>query len=249
MKIIELVRSVLSRSPRRRVSAASMVGTGGVALVVAMFYAGAPVSAAQPGGGEAAPAEAVAVPVSPELSALETRVSRVTEGWSGLAEYWDAEVAPIERVLLRYRNDPELVGKIAVALVREANRAELAPRLLLAVLLVENPWLDPEIRSPVGAIGLMQVMPLHRGAWRMCEQDLEDIDANICHGAQIFAHYFKRSGGNVDRALLRYNGCVNGTNTPDCHRYPYHVFARAGRASILAWLDAPEVEPRLSSVD
>ena len=70
MKIIELVRSVLSRSPGRRVSAASLVGTGGVALVVAMFYAGAPVSAAQPGGGEAAPAEVVAVPPETEVPVL-----------------------------------------------------------------------------------------------------------------------------------------------------------------------------------
>ena len=180
---------------------------------------------------------------------LEGRVARVTDAWSGLASYYDTEVAPIERVLLRYRDDPELVERISVALVREANRVELEPRLLLAVLLVENPWIDPSAKSFVGAQGLMQVMPFHRGQWKPCEPRLDDIDANICHGAQIFAHYFKRSGGNVDRALLRYNGCVNGTNTPDCHRYPYHVFARAGRASILAWLDAPEVEPRLSSVD
>jgi hypothetical protein len=26
--------------------------------------------------------------------------------------------------------------------------------------------------------------------------------------------------------LLRYNGCVRGTNTPDCHRYPDVVKAR-----------------------
>nr|NIP83169.1 lytic transglycosylase domain-containing protein [Gemmatimonadota bacterium]NIQ59250.1 lytic transglycosylase domain-containing protein [Gemmatimonadota bacterium]NIU79433.1 transglycosylase SLT domain-containing protein [Gammaproteobacteria bacterium]NIX48081.1 transglycosylase SLT domain-containing protein [Gemmatimonadota bacterium]NIY12464.1 transglycosylase SLT domain-containing protein [Gemmatimonadota bacterium] len=97
-------------------------------------------------------------------------------------------------------------------------------------------WLDPEIRSSVGAIGLMQIMPVHRGGWPECGTDLEDIDQNICHGARIFAHYFERSGANIERALLRYNGCVNGTNTPNCHQYPYHVFARAGRASVLAWL-------------
>ena len=203
-----------------------------------MFYAGAPASAASVATGSAgrgAPAASDA-PGATELASLEARVRRVAEAWSEAARYYDRAVAPIERVLLRYRADPERAERVAVALVREANRVELEPRLLLAVLLVENPWLDPEIRSPVGAIGLMQVMPLHRGAWKQCGDDLEDVDTNICHGAQIFAHYFNRSGGNLERALLRYNGCVNGTNTPNCHQYPYHVFARAGKASMLAWL-------------
>ena len=176
-----------------------------------------------------------------ELADLDARVRRVTAAWSVAADYYDREVAPLERVLARYGGDEGLSRRIAVALVREANRLDLEARLLLAVLLVENPWLDPDIRSPVGAIGLMQIMPVHRGGWSMCGPDLEDVEDNICHGANIFAHYFRRAGGNVDVALLRYNGCVRGTNTPNCHQYPNHVFARAGRASVLAWLDQAPV--------
>jgi soluble lytic murein transglycosylase-like protein len=106
---------------------------------------------------------------------------------------------------------------------------------LLAVLLVENPWLETGARSSVGAQGLMQVMPFHRGKWRACAPRLDDIESNICHGAQIFAAYLSEEKGNMDRALLRYNGCVKGTNTPNCHQYPTHVYARAGRASLIAW--------------
>jgi soluble lytic murein transglycosylase-like protein len=171
------------------------------------------------------------------IAELEERVSRVNGAWAALSEYYESKIAPLERVLLRYSSDSALVSRISVALVREAKAAGIEPRLLLAVLLVENPWLDPDIRSPVGAIGLMQVMPLHRGGWPECGTDLEDVEANICHGARIFAHYYQRSDRNLDRALLRYNGCVNGTNTPDCHQYPNHVFAHAGRASVLGWLD------------
>jgi hypothetical protein len=174
--------------------------------------------------------------VDGEVDGLVTRAERLLGVWSGVEELYEREIAPIERVLLRYRNDPELTSRIAVALYGEARRVELEPRLLLAVLLVENPWLNPTARSPVGAVGLMQVMPFHRGRWDPCEPDLEDIEANICHGARIFAHYFRQTGGDIDRALLRYNGCVRGANTPDCHLYPNHVFARAGRASIQAWL-------------
>lgn len=172
----------------------------------------------------------------PDIAELADRVNRVAGGWAELSEYYDATIAPIERVLHSYSRDTALVEQISLALVREAKKVDLEPRLLLAVLLVENPWLDPDIRSPVGAIGLMQVMPLHRGSWPECGSDLEDVDANICHGARIFAHYYDRSNRNLDRALLRYNGCVNGTNTPDCHQYPNHVFAHAGRASVTTWL-------------
>lgn len=168
------------------------------------------------------------------LAELESRVERVTRGWAELDAYYEAEVAPIEGVLQRYHNDEILVSRVATAIVREANAAELQPRLLLGVLLVENPWLDPAARSFVGAVGLMQVMPVHQGGWS-CGWDLEEIDTNVCLGARVFAHYLQRSGGNVERALLRYNGCVTGSNTPNCHEYPSRVLARAGGPSRLAW--------------
>jgi soluble lytic murein transglycosylase-like protein len=231
---LDLMRSIF-RTRRGRLPAASAVSLVTIGLLVGTLYAGAP---ADPADGSAAQAVAVVQQQGPtHLEELEVRFDELRSGWNELDEYYRTRVAPIERVLHRYGADDVLAERIAVALVREANRAGLEPRLLLAVLLVENPWLDPTIRSPVGAIGLMQVMPLHRGQWPGCEPDLEDIDANICHGARIFASYFNATGGNVERALLRYNGCVRGTNTPNCHQYPYHVFARAGRASVLAWLD------------
>ncbi len=222
---------------RGRLRTAGLASALGLGLLAGTVYAGAPLDGVD--GRVAGPSTSRAQPAPtelPDLQRLAERVERVNGGWAGLAEYYESEVAPIERVLLRYRADEELASRIAVALVREANAVGIEPRLLLAVLLVENPWLDPEIRSSVGAIGLMQIMPVHRGGWPECGTDLEDIDQNICHGARIFAHYFERSGANIERALLRYNGCVNGTNTPNCHQYPYHVFARAGRASVLAWL-------------
>jgi hypothetical protein len=170
------------------------------------------------------------------VDGLEVRTQHVSSLFDGVEDLYADQVEPIERVLLGYRSDdPQFVRRVAVALVREARRTQLEPRLLLAVLLVENPWLDPGAASPVGAQGLMQVMPFHRGQWKPCAPRLDDIDANICHGARIFAWNLKATKGNIDKALLRYNGCVRGTNTPDCHQYPYHVYARAGRASVLGW--------------
>ena len=170
------------------------------------------------------------------VTALEARAEQVGTLLRQAEVVYEERIAPIERVLLNYRSDDRrLVRRVALALVREAERVQVEPRLLLAVLLVENPWIDPAARSPVGAQGLMQVMPFHRGKWKACAPRLDDIEANICHGAQIFAWNLKAERGNVDRALLRYNGCVRGTNTPNCHQYANHVYARAGRATLMAW--------------
>jgi soluble lytic murein transglycosylase-like protein len=216
---------------KRRVTA---VLVGGVAMTALTAMLGAaPIAEAKP----VSEAEAL------DVVALQGRAETLGEALADAGRYFEETVAPIQRVLLQYRDDPALVSTIARSVVQEANAAGLEPRLLLAVMLVENPWLDPEAESFVGAVGLMQVMPLHEGEWAGCTPDLHDIQANICHGARIFAHYFDSADGDVERALLRYNGCVRGTNTPDCHSYPYHVYARAGRASMLAWLGQTAAPP------
>jgi hypothetical protein len=165
---------------------------------------------------------------------LMTRALDVKHALTRVDHVVNDRVEPLARVLLTYRNDERLARRIATALVREAHRANLEPDILLAVLLVENPWIDPSARSSVGARGLMQVMPGHQGKWKNCPGSLEEIESNICYGAQIFRSYLREENGAVERALLRYNGCVRSTNTPNCHAYPSAVFARVGRATLLA---------------
>ena len=147
------------------------------------------------------------------------------------------ELLPVLAILAtspfaRQENE-QLRVQIAVALQREARSRGLDTALLASVLLVENPWLDLDRRSPVGAVGLMQVMPFHVGKWDCGTDDLEDLDTNICYGVSVFARDLRRSRGNVNRALLRYNGCVRGTNTPDCRSYPTKVHAQAAKVKRL----------------
>jgi soluble lytic murein transglycosylase-like protein len=149
---------------------------------------------------------------------------------------------PIERYLGRFSDDRLLVRRISGAVLRESRRQQVPPSLIVAVLLTENTTLRPEAESSVGARGLMQVMPFHAGA-RLCNSDdLVDVDSNICHGTLILARNLRRTSTSV-AALLRYNGCVRGTNTPDCHRYPGRVLARASRVrqEILAGANASVV--------
>lgn len=148
------------------------------------------------------------------------------------AELEDAAIrrfahGPLARVLARRTGGAASSSRIASALVREARRLDVAPSLLAAVLITENPRLDTNTVSSQGAMGLMQVMPFHAGELGCAKDELLDIDNNICHGARVFGQYLKRSGGDTRTALLRYNGCVRSTNTPRCHRYPDKVMRLA----------------------
>jgi soluble lytic murein transglycosylase-like protein len=113
-----------------------------------------------------------------------------------------------------------------MAVVREGRRLNLSPSLLAAVLLIENRALDTAAVSSQGAVGLMQVMPVHAGSYGCASTDLKELDANICHGAGLLRLYVVRSR-TLRLALRRYNGCVRGTVTPRCSRYPARVLATA----------------------
>lgn len=167
--------------------------------------------------------------LSPLLANLERRAVAVESEADALRTYHASELEPLIAALdTRMAVDRSQLSRIAIALIREGRANGIDPRLLVAVLLVENPWLDLDARSSVGAVGLMQVMPFHAGNWGCAGEDLTDPDQNICHGARILADALQRSRGDLAEALLRYNGCVRGTNTPDCHDYPQWVYQRAG---------------------
>jgi soluble lytic murein transglycosylase-like protein len=133
---------------------------------------------------------------------------------------------PLAAVLTRRTRRPDVADRTAMAVVHEANRLRMSPSLLAAVVLVENRPLDTAAVSSQGAVGLMQVMPMHAGSYGCASTELREIDANICHGASLL-HLFVVRTRSVPTALRRYNGCVRGTNTPRCHRYAPRVLRLA----------------------
>ncbi|HEU4587546.1 MAG TPA: transglycosylase SLT domain-containing protein [Gemmatimonadales bacterium] len=133
---------------------------------------------------------------------------------------------PLAQVLARRTRRPDVADRTAMAVVREANRLRMSPSLLAAVVLVENRPLDSAAVSSQGAVGLMQVMPMHAGSYGCASSNLREIDANVCHGASLL-HLFVVRTRSVTTALRRYNGCVRGTNTPRCHRYAPRVLRLA----------------------
>ena len=123
---------------------------------------------------------------------------------------------------------------LATFAVREAYKQRIPPALVFGVLMTENATFASKARSNVGAVGLMQVYPKY---WvptlgKKFGRDLKNDETNLRYGVHILAHYVhtaaeKASVPTADGAwrtgLLRYNGCVRGTNTPGCQRYPDKV--------------------------
>jgi soluble lytic murein transglycosylase-like protein len=146
---------------------------------------------------------------------------------------WEREVVarydhlPLAQILSNSA-DPALANRVARAIVKESRQLQLSPSLLAGVLLTENARLEPETISNRGAVGLMQVMRFHAGVFDCDSDDLLQVEANICHGARVFAGYLKRTK-DVRSALLRYNGCVKTLATPKCRRYPSKVLRQADR--------------------
>ena len=153
---------------------------------------------------------------------------------------------PLETYFGRFTADRRMAERVTRAVLHYARAHDVAPSLVAAVLVTENRTLKPRAESSVGARGLMQVMPMHAGMRGCPSRDLVNVENNICHGTRILRDKLDRAQ-TTRGALLRYNGCVAGTNTPDCWKYPRMVLTRAStvRRQILAGTDAFAPRPPL----
>jgi soluble lytic murein transglycosylase-like protein len=128
--------------------------------------------------------------------------------------------------------DPTRALTLADVAVREAYTRKIPPALVLGVMLTENDELKSSAESSVGAVGLMQVSPR---SWRTAlgrkfGTNIHADSVNLKYGIFILGWVTEKASRLVDdqdeawrKALLRYNGCVRGTNTPDCKSYPDDV--------------------------
>jgi soluble lytic murein transglycosylase-like protein len=180
----------------------------------------------------------------PRVTARSTPLDSTTWEEEVVARYDHLPLAQI----LSGSAEPALANRVARAIVKEARQLQLSPSLLAGVLLTENSQLEPETVSNRGAIGLMQVMRFHAGVFDCDSDDLLQVEANICHGARVFAGYLKRTK-DVRSALLRYNGCVKSRATQSCRRYPSKVLHQANqiRHQLLLYLPVHKVSTVRSS--
>ena len=173
------------------------------------------------------------------LAAAYLDSSTVRAPWLSLPEPMAMRHPQFLRDVDAFATDLRRTGKldagradsIARVAVRESYHRRIPPALVFGVMLTENDRFKRNARSSVGALGLMQIMPR---MWTpnlgpILGRNLKDDETNLRYGVYILRYFAKRTSDTLDAkgvirvALLGYNGCVSGTNTPKCQTYPEKV--------------------------
>ncbi len=131
---------------------------------------------------------------------------------SSFSDRFEAEVWLVDMSgrLARYIKDKAFRVQFLQTLHHEANKHNLPPEIVLALIQIESAF-KPYAISRVGAQGYMQIMPFWRKEIGRNDDNLMDFRTNIKYGCAILAHYLKREKGNWIRALARYNGSLGKT--------------------------------------
>jgi hypothetical protein len=165
--------------------------------------------------------------------ALAPDDSSTIERFMATEKFRDEKRNFYEDVMRTGQVDSARADSIATFAVREAYVRNISPAIIFGVMLTENARFISGAMSNVGAVGLMQVYPkvwLKKEFTDSLGHDLASDSTNVRYGVFILSKYFNprtKSGEVRTRdyraALLRYNGCVKGTNTPNCKTYPDKV--------------------------
>ncbi|WP_226859341.1 lytic transglycosylase domain-containing protein [Acidithiobacillus albertensis] len=118
----------------------------------------------------------------------------------------DTHRATIGQAVNGLKTIRHLAGPYAQIVVKAAREAHISPRLVAAVVHVENGgnFQGSSNRvSPAGAIGVMQLEPAT--AWDTLRVNPWNVRQNINGGARYLAMMLRQFHGNVQLALMAYN--------------------------------------------
>jgi hypothetical protein len=145
--------------------------------------------------------------VSRELSLFDTKWI-ATEEWTGDAAASDEKKGVFLTEVHRLNDaihaaffaDEIPFGELIYA---KAKKYDVDPALVAAVIEQESRF-KPRAKSPVGARGLMQLMP-RTGRW-MGARNLYDPEQNIDAGVKYIKYLDKRFDGDLKKIIAAYNG-------------------------------------------
>jgi soluble lytic murein transglycosylase-like protein len=135
------------------------------------------------------------------------------------AELDVAQRALVQFLSRRFQVAGEATAAIVVAAHSAAEAAGLDPLLVLAVIAVESRF-NPFAESPMGAKGLMQIIPrFHRA--KLAEHGGDDAvldpESNIHVGTRILREYIHRTG-TLEAGLQFYNGASRDSSAQYAHK-------------------------------
>jgi soluble lytic murein transglycosylase-like protein len=149
----------------------------------------------------------------------------VPPNWAARAgiSTWLADMS--RRIAARVPDERERLD-LLLTVHYEATRAGLDPQLVLAVVHHESGFRKYAVSS-ADARGYMQVMPFWtRLIGDPADHNLFQLRTNLRYGCVILRHYLEREGGDLYRALGRYNGSLG---RPE---YPQAVLAAMQRYAV-----------------
>jgi len=145
--------------------------------------------------------------------ALKARLQNAIADTSSFDDQFDATVWLTDMALRLERRveDPDERLEILQYVHQEAQRVNLEPELVLAVIDIESAF-DRFAVSSAGARGLMQVMPFWLDELEEPPgTNLFDINTNLRMGCTILRYYLDMEDDDLTRALARYNGSTGKT--------------------------------------
>lgn len=117
------------------------------------------------------------------------------------AERRQADYQELRHLAQVFMSKDRDVYKVARAAWKWGKVYSVSPHLILAVAHRESNF-NPNAVSPVGAVGVMQIMP---DVWQLDKSRMFDIDYNVQMGTKILKHYLDQYG-DPGRALFAYWG-------------------------------------------
>ncbi len=138
---------------------------------------------------------------------LRALLLEAAAGSDSFSDRFDAEVwlSDMSRRLTRQVPDAQERLLILRHVHYEAQRVDLAPELVLAVIDVESNF-DRFAISYAGARGLMQVMPFWLDEIGRPDDNMFHVRTNLRMGCTILRYYLDVEKGDLIKALARYNG-------------------------------------------
>lgn len=135
----------------------------------------------------------------------------------------DAWLRDMSHRLNKWVKDDYLKTGYLTIIQYEATRANLDPQIILSLITVESRFNNFAV-SPMGAMGLMQIMPFWQIMIGASEQNLFNVQTNLRYGCSILRYYLQKENGNMERALARYNGSIGKTWYPELVMQAYYSY-------------------------